>query len=175
MQVLSAGANLGANILLSMAVSGVVSFFDDLIHAEERAIEKGKQAQANIQSVGDAYRTQTGAAGDLAARYDRLSDSMAKSGNAQPGTAEYEEFLQVSSQLAELYPELVAGYDSSGNAILNFGDSAKNASMKVAELAEQQRKLTHLEIDTSLDDLYEGITTSTKQSRKDLDDYREDL
>ena len=40
MQVLSAGANLGANILLSMAVSGVVSFFDDLIHAEERAIEK---------------------------------------------------------------------------------------------------------------------------------------
>ncbi len=175
MQVLSAGANLGANILLSMAVSGIASFFDDLIHAEERAIEKGKQAQANIQSVGDAYRTQTGAAGDLAARYDRLSDSMAKNGNAQPGTAEYEEFLQVSSQLAELYPELVAGYDSSGNAILNFGDSAKNASMKVAELAEQQRKLTHLEIDTSLDDLYEGITTSTKQSRKDLDDYREEL
>ncbi len=40
MQVLSAGANLGANILLSMAVSGVASFFDDLIHAEERAIEK---------------------------------------------------------------------------------------------------------------------------------------
>ena len=64
MQVLSSAANFGANILLSMAVSGVVSFFDDLIHAEERAIEKGQQARQNIQSLGDAYRNQTGNAGE---------------------------------------------------------------------------------------------------------------
>ncbi|MCI9067222.1 MAG: hypothetical protein HFI65_00785 [Lachnospiraceae bacterium] len=175
MQVLSSAANFGANILLSMAVSGVVSFFDDLIHAEERAIEKGQQARQNIQSLGDAYRNQTGNAGELAAQYDRLSDSMAKSGEARPGTEEYEEFLQVSRQLAELCPELVSGYDSSGNAILNLGNNAESASMKVAQLAEQQRKLTNLEIEGSLDDLYKGVMTSTKQSQKDLDKYKKDL
>ncbi len=175
MQALSAGANLGANILLSMAVSGVATFFDDLIHAEERAVEAGKRAQENIQAVGESYRSQTNSAGQLASRYDELSRSMAKNGTAHPGAAEYEEFLQVSSQLAELYPELVSGYDASGNAILNFGNRAETASGKIAELAQQQRKLTNAEIGSSLDDLYKGITVSAKESEKVLGDYRDEL
>lgn len=56
---------------------------------------------------------------------------------------DYNEFLNLNSQLSDLFPTLTKQYDSNGNAILNLGSNAQSVTKKIKNLADQQERLVN--------------------------------
>ena len=69
-----------------------------------------------------------------------------KKDNETISTEEYERLASINNRLAETFPSLVSGFDEQGNAIINMGDKAGDASNKLNELLEQERELANFQV-----------------------------
>lgn len=58
--------------------------------------------------------------------------------NISLSTEDYERFLDLNNQIAEILPSTVSGFDSQGNAILNLTGSVVNLNNAFSELAQSQ-------------------------------------
>ena len=147
--VASSLLTMGAAMLITAAAGKLVEFFVNLARAEEIAIEKGKEATQSINDRYEAYKQLKDAIADtgksitgkdenvtteesidaIAKKYDELHDGVNQLSNANEelSTEKYQEYLDLCNQLAAQSPSLVSGYDSQGNAILNLGNTAKEA------------------------------------------------
>lgn len=72
----------------------------------------------------------------MAKKYAELAQEVKNLGKASQsqGTLsndEYSEFLEISNQLADLFPRLTVGYDDNGNAILNLNGSVKTITKSI--------------------------------------------
>lgn len=83
-------------------------------------------------------------------------------------TEDYEEFLSLSNQLAELFPELAVSYDDNGNAILNLSGNIDTIVGSLDNLVSAQRKLANQQILEKMPDVWAGYTAS-------LDEYQQEL
>ena len=66
--------------------------------------------------------------------------------NKSLSTEEYQDYLDISNQLAELFPELVSGYDEQGNALLSLGDGAQSATEQLQGLLDVQRQIANTDM-----------------------------
>ena len=168
--------NMGISLLVSTGISLLVKGIDNLIHAEEKAIEAGEEAQSNIKSLNESYKEQSSTTKELAARYDELSSGVDDSGkNVSLSDSDYEEFLDISNQLVEIYPELLDHYDSSGNAILNLGKNSESAAEQLEALLEQERRMANYDIEQELPDVLEGVEASVKQHERTIEQYQKQV
>lgn len=152
---------LGITKGIELAVKGI----DKLIETKKEA----EEALENAKSVSDSYRSSindvVSSQNELASntnnikrRYAELSqgvDSMSNK-NLSLSTDDYNEFLDLNSQLANLFPTLTKGYDENGNAILGLGNNIDTVTGKIQALAEQQKKLAGREILDNLESYVNG-------------------
>ena len=112
---------LSASVLTLLA-GKLMSVIDDAIHAEERAIERADEALNKYRDDQKELKDQKKTVNELADSYSRLSGGVNTLTNDNIGlTVEsYNEYLDVCNKIADMYPELVQGYDAQGNAILNL-------------------------------------------------------
>lgn len=77
-----------------------------------------QESQANIKEHKQTID-------ELSASYVELSKgvNIATNSNLTLSDEEYQQYLNTCNQIADLYPELVTGYDLQGNAILNLKDN----------------------------------------------------
>ena len=69
---------------------------------------------------------------------------------------EYKEFLDVSNQLAEVFPQLTKGYDDNGNAILDLQGNVDGITGKLKDLLEIEQQLAQQEINKNIDTYFEN-------------------
>lgn len=168
------GATLG-NIAISLAATWVASkifeAIDDAIHRSEILIEKGQEAQQAIEDAKNAYDSTKSSVEDVKDRYVELAPGVDTKNNKNMSlsTDEYEEFLSINNQLAELFPELVTGYDSQGNAITSLGSNADSATEQLAALLEQKRQLADYKIAENLQDNFNGVLEQSKNYEENLE------
>jgi len=102
------------------------------------------EAKEAIQATNDAVQTNLKTANDNKKTIDSLTDSYEKlskgvnsfnNENRSLSSEDYEEYLDIVNQIADVYPELVKGYDQNGNAILSLKGN-------VDQLAESYQKAT---------------------------------
>lgn len=188
LNALTSGAGFAAaTALLSFAVDKI----SDFIHREEIAIQKGEEAKSTIDETFDSFSkgkstiTQLGSAfaengeeitnvqdgiDSLAEGYTRLAKGVnADNSNRILSDAEYEQYLNISNQLAELYPTLVSGYDAQGNALLNLGTNAGTAADQLERLYETQRGRSFYDMSSNLQAQYDGLATEYKQVEKQIE------
>ena len=136
---LNAALTMGISVLVSAAISAI----DSWIHKNEKLAEsvqdvidkynEQKNSLKNAKSIKDEVVTSDGSK----SRYEELSkgvDSLGK--NISLTADEYSEYLDITSRIANTFPELIQGYDSQGNAILSCKGN-------VEELTEAYNKLGH--------------------------------
>jgi len=99
---------------------------------EKRWISQGKEAIQNIQERTDAYSKMKDTIDNL--NTDEYWDLKEQSDNGDLSTEEYEKFVEINNQLAEMFPTLVSGYDDQGNALIDLGESAEDASSQLQML-----------------------------------------
>ncbi|MEG1551650.1 MAG: hypothetical protein RR355_05205, partial [Oscillospiraceae bacterium] len=76
------------------------------------------------QAINDKLKENTVYVKDNAAEYAKLSQGVGNfNKNLSLSDEDYKKFLTQNEQLATIFPELVIGFDSNGNAILNLDGS----------------------------------------------------
>lgn len=159
---------------LSLAIKGIYN----LVNADKIAIENGQKAQQEIKEVFDTYNGKVDTVKSLGKKFAQDADSIKTTGDAvesltqkyaelRKGVSsdntnltlsdkEYQEYLDISNQLAESFPSLVSGSDAAGNSILNLGDNASIAADKMERLLKTQMTLAHNDIVDKSRDTFRG-------------------
>lgn len=175
---------------LSLAVKGI----SDFIRRDEIAIEKGQEAQdtisnayntfssgkSTITSLGQSFASSTeqiSTTGDaiqsVAERYSELSRGVNSRTNANMGLSDedYQSYLNLSNQLAQLYPQLQASTDAQGNAMLNLGTSVSETTDKIKDLYNAQMLSANVNIGQELQTQFTGASKQIAKYQKQIDQY----
>ena len=196
--VLSMGANMLAGMAIGAAISGVITLIDDYIHRNERLIEAGEEAKSSIEETFNSFSDSKTAITDLGKSLSDNADDITTTGDAIDSIAkkytdlkkgvddlnnsnktlsddDYQSYLDISNQIADQFPSLVAGYDAQGNAILTLGNNASTAASQLTELYDASMLSANVEIGNKLNDTYTGITTQIGEYQKDIEDLQRQI
>ena len=163
--------NAALTMGISFAITAIVSAIDNWINKNEKLADsvgdvinkynEQKESLKNAKSVKDEVITSDGSK----SRYEELSkgvDSLGK--NISLTADEYSEYLDITSRIANTFPELIQGYDSQGNAILSCKGN-------IEELIEAYNKLGHAANKEILNkDSIDDIQEDFKNDIEDLND-----
>ena len=88
-----------------------------IINYEENLIKKSKEAADAISTLSDKLKETQKLVKDSAERFAKLAQGvdLFSGKNVSLTSDEYEEFLDLSNQLAETFPSLTRVYDENGN------------------------------------------------------------
>ena len=156
--------NVAGGLLVEAALSATVAILDNIIHRQEKIIEKGKEAQKVISEYKDSYDSKKNFADSNTEDFLKLREGIEGDTNKNKSlsTEDYEKFLSLNNQMAELFPQLVVGYDSQGNALLNLASGAGEAAGQIEQLVEQERSLADFKIAENLQDVVNGTYEQSK-------------
>lgn len=139
----STGAAAALGVLIDFAATGIYN----LIHANEQAIEASNNAKETISNLKDEAQQTAQVAENAGLQYAQLAQGINQidNTNISLSTDEYETFLDLSNQLAQLFPTLIQGYDDQGNAILNLGGNIDDINKKIQTQIDKKKDLNSLE------------------------------
>ena len=136
-KALNAALSFGLGMLISWVASGIIGFFDDFIHRQERLKEAAEDLKTTFQdtksTIDGNLKTLTG----LEDEFERLSRGVDDYGNNISLAADdYDRYCEIVSTILGISPSLISGYDAEGNAIAN-----KNGLLEqsIALMKEEQR------------------------------------
>ena len=165
-------ANAVAGFGIGLLITGVTSLVDALVETDEEIQEAANTAKSNISTARSEFDSFESSINSVRERFIELSDGIKTSKNSieniDLNTSDYQEFLDISNQLASLAPELVTGYDSQGNAILSIGNNADVTNQKLDELIEKQRQAANTEIAENLPDVFKGVRSQVEDIYDDI-------
>ena len=170
MKGLSMSLNMLAFALISMAVQKFISWIDDTIHHSERLQEAAAQARSAIKDIQSSYDELSSSANNIKDRYAALAQGIDQvSGkNISLNTDEYQEFLDLSNQLSDLFPSLTKNFDENGNAILNLTGNINGIVESIETLIEEEETLTNKQIMEKVPEAYVGLAENLNKYNEDL-------
>lgn len=180
LSIASAALNAAITFGISIAIQAVITLISELVHREEKLIEKSEEAKNAIQSINDKLKEDSKIVNDTAERFAILAQKVEDLGKLTQNkgmlsTEEYEEFLDLSNQLAGVFPELTKGYDDNGNAILNLSGDVNAIVSSLDDLIDRQKQLANQEIIKQIPDLYSGFTINVKNARAEVQKAQDDF
>ena len=121
-QGLNAALSTLTTIGIAWAIQGLITLFYNLATATQRAMESASEAVNEYKNTTSSIENQKKTVDELASTYQKLASGVNTETNTNIGltTESYQEYLDVCNQIANIYPELVTGYDAQGNAILSL-------------------------------------------------------
>lgn len=168
-----AKAALGAlaGVLVSYLIEGAVKFFDSIITTEKEIVEAGEKAAETIKSLSDDFETTEETVSGMSERFAELAQGvdMISGKNISLNTEEYEEFLNLSNQLADLFPTLSRNYTENGDAIVQLSGDTNTMVSSMEALVEAERQLTNQKIASELPDLYAKVALNAGEYSEKLD------
>ncbi|WP_444239975.1 hypothetical protein [Eshraghiella crossota] len=138
---LKMAGNIIASYLISKAITALFNQISKVIHRSENAIKDLKDAIQEVQNAQDEFISSSKSLSEVEDKFIELSKGVnSYSENIKLSMDDYNEYLKLSQEIADLAPDLVYGYDSQGNALLLIGDNAEQTREKLKELREEQEK-----------------------------------
>lgn len=170
--------NLGANVLnalggmavgalagglMTLAGKGIEWVYKKIsgkaeAEALEKMSEKAQDAQSKIKSLQSEIKQNVDTVDEAGKKYAELAQGVNQltGKNISLSDDEYKEFLDVSNQLAEVFPQLTKGYDDNGNAILDLQGNVDGITGKLKDLLEIEQQLAQQEINKNIDTYFEN-------------------
>lgn len=187
--------NLGANVLNALGGMAVGALAGGLMTLAGKGIEwaykkiSGKaaeEAKQKIREVGEEARNAAdeiksnfestkSTVDDISDRYAELAQGVQNLGKATQNQGklsndDYKEFLDLSNQLADLFPQLTSGYDDNGNAILKLDGSVQNITTSIYSYVDALETANSIELQDKFDDIWK----SYNQDMKDYSDQAQE-
>lgn len=179
-QLLNIALSSIISIGIGIAISGLINWIDSLIHRGERLAEKAEEARQKIDDLSDSFKEQEETINNVKQRYAELAQGIDQltGKNLTLSNDDYNEFLDLSNQLAELFPTLTRNYDENGNAILDLSGDVHSIIASLDDLIERQRQLAQEEMLENLPSIYSnyeskvnGYTKQLEEAKKKQEDY----
>lgn len=116
-------------------ISAIVGVIDKKVMTSIEAEEISNDAIIDYKDKQKELEKQSATVKELSSAYQRLSSGVDTTTNTNIGltTESYAEYLNVCNQIAEMYPELVTGYDAQGNAILSLKEKVDQLNKSYEE------------------------------------------
>ena len=120
---------------ITMLVSKVKQTKEEVIKAAEETVSAYTEAQKTLQE-------QKKTIDEVSASYERLSKgvNLDTNDNISLTTTSYKEYLDICNDIADMYPHLVTGYDSQGNAILSLKGNVEQLTQAYRDAAQAARQ-----------------------------------
>lgn len=159
---LGAGGPVIAGIAAAAALIGAAFMYQQ--KKIDEAIERAKEATEEYKSSLEEISTNKSTLQDLNDEFTSLSEGVDKNGKNIGLTAdEFERYQEIASQVAEINPEAVIGYDSEGNAILDSNAIEKSLD----ELDGKKVEVLIEYVETNGEDLFINMEENMKNITKD--------
>ena len=131
-----------------------------------------KEAQEEFKEYEQKFSSMKGSDVD-AKRYDELAKGVDSLGNNLTLTdEEYQEFLDKSNSLAELFPSLITRVDEAGNKFIGMGGKVGGVTSEVEKLTETAQRLTDSALFKETGFIFKNSVFSEgyKNDKKDAED-----
>lgn len=173
---LNSAITMGASLI----ISGVVSAISEWIHKTENMISASEDAIEKIKSINDELKNNQKTISDTAKRYAELAQGVDQltGKNISLSNEDYEEFLTLSNQLAEMFPTLTRNYNDNGDAIVQLSGDVDTIVGSLQNLIEAQRDLANRQIVDELPTVFDGVAAKSdkyEQQLSDLESRRDTL
>ena len=174
--IFNAVATAGISLLAGVVISGLIKVADELIVTSEEIKEAASQASDAIKSLSSDFKDTEKFVSSSAERFAELAQGvdMLTGKNLSLTTDDYEEFLNLSNQLAEVFPTLSRNYDENGNAIVQLSGDTDTMVSSLKQLLDAQRQITNQKIAENLPDLYAGIKLKSDDFNAELEKLESD-
>lgn len=128
----------GATLLIQKAVDAVDHSINRVKYAQEAAEEVNKKWEETLETQKSAKQ----AIEDYGEEYVELRKGVNQitGENRTLGSEEFSRYLELTKQLSSIFPELITGWDSQGNAILGNVDAVDSLAEAYERLAQSQRE-----------------------------------
>lgn len=121
LQGLAMAGNMIALAFITKGIEFVVKGIDNLAHSTEHCKKRVDDLMSSYQSALNNANSNAKTVESLASRYEKLSAGVNSLGeNVSLSTDEYSEYNDIVNQIADMFPTLIQGYTSEGNAILSL-------------------------------------------------------
>ena len=160
------------------AIAGIAlamkKYSDSIEENKQKIKEAAKEAKSAINDIKSNYESLSSTTNDIKKKYAELAQEVENLGKINQSRGrlsneDYEEFLDLSNQLAKLFPQLTAGYDDNGNAILNLSGNVDTIVGSLNNLVEVQQKLANQEIIEKMPTVWSGYITELSDFDKELE------
>ena len=147
---LNTAITMGVGFLITAAITAFDNYANRVSNAKDALVD----TQSKIDEVNSELRTQEAVVKKSGKNYAELAQGVNQFNNTNLSLSDgdYEEFLNLSTELANIFPELVKGYDDNGNAILNLNGNVKEVTNSLAKYSEQAKEAAALK----LSDIFQG-------------------
>ena len=151
---------------IGVAIGAVITLITDWINAEQKLAETVEEATSSYKQQHDELSKGKASFEEAAQSYEKLSKGVDKltGKNKNLTTDEYEEYANAVNTIADMAPNLVAGYDAQGNAILD-------TTGKVEDLTQAYNDLIIAENNKYLNgdgENFEGFTSVIEDFQNDM-------
>ena len=173
------GPVVGAGLALGTLVVGAV--VKGIKASREKALKNLQEEFKSDVEVYNNMKTQL----INAEKFDKLKSGVDTMGrNVSLSDEDYSKYLELSNQLAEVFPSLVIRTDEAGNKIVGFGDALGDVVPAIKEMTEAAQKQADAafvkeengqsafgaNIDTAVDKIKE-VEKNRKDSQKNIDEF----
>lgn len=173
------GPVIGAGLALGTLVVGAV--VKGIKASREKALKNLQEEFKSDVEVYNNMKTQL----INAEKFDKLKSGVDTMGrNVSLSDEDYSKYLELSNQLAEVFPSLVIRTDEAGNKIVGFGDALGDVVPAIKEMTEAAQKQADAafvreengqsafgaNIDTAADKIKE-VEKNRKDSQKNIDEF----
>ena len=122
------------NGAVSLAITGIIALISNWITSQKKLIQEGHDLvdayTENVKSINDSINSLQ----KNRSEFDMLSKGVGDSGeNIALSADQYERYVNLANEIAELSPELVKGYDAEGNAIIEKNNAIDQTIAKLKE------------------------------------------
>ena len=160
------------------AVVAATSLFSDENSKAKKSIQElnseYNSLKDEISGVADAYRELKSTSDNVIPRFAELAKGVDKFGkNVSLTDEEYAEFLELNNKIADMFPEINMGMDSSGNAMLALSYSADTLTNSLNALVEAQRNAANQQIAETMPDVLDNITNSNEVYKNKIDELKD--
>ena len=160
--------------LVSEGISLLIGGIDRLINKEKYAAQAAEEVKQVIKETNEQFNNVNKTVDGLKDRYAELAQKVGNLGTLgqnQGGLSndEYKEFLDISTQLADLFPRLTIGYDENGVAILDLSGNVDTIVGSLNELVEAEERAANRTALESMDELWVDYSYRVDEARESLE------
>lgn len=166
---LNAAITMGASVIISGVVTAIYSW----INASKEITKNAQAAKDKIASITSDLKANTETVENSKQRYAELAQEVENLGkvNQSQGNLsndEYKEFLDISNQLAGVFPSLTKGYDDNGNAILDLSGNVDTIVGSLDDLLQKEKELANKQIIDQIPNVYKDYDKNVKNATQNV-------
>lgn len=159
---------------ITIGITALTKLADKLIVTKKELKDASDTAKQSIDNIKDSFEQLETTTNDIKDRYAELAQGVDQltGKNLKLSDDEYEEFLNLSNQLAELFPSLTKNYDENSNAIVGLTGNVNTIVSSLDALVKKEQEIANQKILDEMPDVYAELADNVSEYNRQLNSYK---